>query len=218
VREIEAVLHDMRGPLTAIRGQCHAIARAAGRPGELVDRLRVIDAEVERLVRAIERARASLDGTACDEPTAVVDVHALLCEAARRHDGCAGEAGVAIQVEGRSAGAAVSGRAEELRRLIDNLVGNAIRHAPHGTPVTLACARRDGRVIVGVRDEGGGLASTIPPGRAGTSRGAGWGLGLAIVGDIVERHAGRIVREEGRTGLTLRVELPVRPDASPAAS
>jgi len=216
IREIEAVLHDMRGPLTAIRGHCHAMVRAGGTREEIGDRVRVVEAEVDRLVVAIDHARRALHGARRDEVARSVDVHDLLHEAALRHAGSAVAAGVEVRVEASGGATVVFGRADELRRLLDNLVGNAIRHAPRGTPVTLECGRRSGLVSLGVRDEGSGLARV---GRtAATAPGSGWGIGLLIVRDIADRHHGRLVHDDDPAGLAMRVELPVPKDAPKAAS
>jgi signal transduction histidine kinase len=216
VGEVEAVLHDMRGPLTAIRGHLHAMVRAGGEPGEMDDRVRAVDAEIDRLVVAIDDARRALHGGGRDEAPSSVDVQDLLHETARRHSGAAVEAGVEVWVEGTGGATVVSGRADELRRLLDNLVGNAIRHAPRGTPVTLHCGRRGGLVSLGVRDQGPGL--TEAGCGAAPAHGSGWGIGLLIVRDIAERHHGRLVRDEGASGLHMRVELPASAGAPRAAS
>lgn len=210
-RDVEGLLHDMRNPLAVIRGQCHAIVRCASRPDVLIDRLRIIDGEVDRLVTAIDRVRSALHGVDRDVPPGPVDLVAVVHEAVRRHEGSATEVGVRLKIESQADHAEVTGRSDELLRLVDNLISNAIRHAPHGTAVTLALTDRDPHVALRVSDDGAGVDAQqrsrifVRSRRGGA---AGWGIGLAIAGDIAARHHGRIALDRGAGGATFRVEIP----------
>ena len=211
-RDVEGLLHDMRNPLAVIRGQCHAIVRCANRPDALIDRLRLIDGEVDRVVAAIDRVRSALHGVDRDPPPGPVDLVAVVHEAARRHEGSATELGVALRIESHADHAEVTGRSDELHRLVDNLISNAIRHAPHGTAVTLALTDRDRHVALRVSDRGAGIDAEERPWifdrHARRNGAAGWGIGLAIAGDIAARHHGRIALDPGDGGASFRVELP----------
>lgn len=102
-----------------------------------------------------------------------------------------------------------------IRRLLDNLIENALRHG--GAPVEIATGCSDACAFVEVRDRGPG----IPPGEAermlrpftrldSARGGPGTGLGLAIVERIARTHGGtvRLLPREGG-GLRARVELPL---------
>lgn len=211
-RYAEELLHDMRSPLGVIRGQCHGIVRCAGQPEALIDRLRIIDGEIDRVVTAIDRVRSALCGFGREEPPGTVDLIAVAREAVRRHEGSAAERGVALAAEARIDHAEVRGSAEELRRLVDNLVSNAIRHAPHGTGVSLAITDDGRNVTLRVSDRGAGIdmraRTTVferHPERRGTH---GWGIGLGIAGEIAARHNGRIALDAEVPGATFQVELP----------
>jgi two-component system OmpR family sensor kinase len=114
----------------------------------------------------------------------------------------------------------VLGDSDGLRRVLDNLLGNAVVHTPSGTPVEVA-VRRDGTsVVIKVSDRGPGL----PPGaeqqvferfwRADGSRSpgdGGSGLGLSIVREIVRRHEGAVEaanRPGGGAVFTVRLPAP----------
>jgi signal transduction histidine kinase len=211
-RYAEELLHDMRSPLGVIRGQCHGIVRCAGQPEALIDRLRIIDGEIDRVVTAIDRVRSALCGIACEEPPGPVDLVVIAREAVRRHEGSAAERGIALTAEALTDHAEVTGSADELRRLVDNLVSNAIRHAPHGTGVRLAISDEGRNVTLRVSDRGAGIdvraSATVfdrHPARRGTH---GWGIGLVIAGEIAARHNGRIALDPEVPGATLQVELP----------
>jgi signal transduction histidine kinase len=208
--DAESLLHDMRGPLSAIRGQCHAIVRCAADPSEMIDRLGIIDREVDRVLGLIGQLRAGLRGVARDLCHVPVDLHEIVRAVARRYDGLAGEAGITLRVDGPLESALVVGAAEELRRIVDNLVMNAIQHAPNGSTVTVRIDLEHDAVLLRVIDEGRGLDvagdhGTPIPAATGTG---GWGIGMAIVNDIVARHAGRLSIDRRAHGACVNVALP----------
>lgn len=111
----------------------------------------------------------------------------------------------------------VTGDATALRQVVQNLVGNAVRHTPPGTAVEVRVHRADADAVLVVRDEGPGLDAPglahafdrfwrADPGRAAPG---GTGLGLAIVRDIVEAHGGTVTLDSAPgQGLTATVRLP----------
>lgn len=106
-----------------------------------------------------------------------------------------------------------------LERVVANLLDNARRHAPPGTPVSLELSERDGRVVVRVVDHGPG----VEPADKETMFGAfqrlgdaesrdGLGLGLAVARGLVEAMDGRLTAEDTPGGgLTMVVDLPATP-------
>jgi two-component system OmpR family sensor kinase len=122
----------------------------------------------------------------------------------------------------------VLGDEAKLRQVIGNLVGNALRYTPEGTPIEIAVGVRQGeagsaQAVLEVRDHGPGISDTEATKvferfyRADTSRTrdtGGSGLGLAIVAAIIGSHGGS-VRVEGTDGggATLVVSLPLREDS-----
>lgn len=115
----------------------------------------------------------------------------------------------------------VTGDATALRQVVQNLVGNAVRHTPPGTAVEVRVHRADADAVLVVRDEGPGLDAPglahafdrfwrADPGRAAPG---GTGLGLAIVRDIVEAHGGTVALDSAPgQGLTATVRLPGSPE------
>jgi signal transduction histidine kinase len=114
------------------------------------------------------------------------------------------------------AGGGLSCARQDIERLLDNLIENALRHTSNGASVTMAARARGHRLVLEVTDHGGGIPSEELPYifdrfyRARSSDGTrGSGLGLAIVKAIAESHEGEVSVESklGR-GTTFRVELP----------
>ncbi len=131
-------------------------------------------------------------------------------------------------VGGTAAPAPVLGDEAKLRQVVGNLVGNALRYTPEGSPIELAVGVQtsdDGQrlSVIEVRDHGPGISKEDASKvferfyRADTSRTrdtGGSGLGLAIVAAIVGSHGGSVrVETTDGGGATLVVSLPVRDEA-----
>ncbi len=206
---VARVVHDMRGPLTVIRGLCETLGR--DRPEADVRRgLRTIAGEALRLSSALD----GLVGAGPPRPGAV-DIVRLAAAGAERHRWQADERSVRISVRA-SARPSVAGDAERLTRAVDNLIRNALRHCSDGGRVRISVTLRTGWVHLCVRDDGAGVAEgdrerIFTPGDRGSSpRGRGEGLGLAIARDIAQAHGGGLTLDRlGAPGASFRLVLPV---------
>lgn len=108
----------------------------------------------------------------------------------------------------------VEGVADDLHRLVLNLVENALRHTPPGTAVRVEARREGESAVLAVEDDGPGIAADVrervferfvrSDGEAG---GGGSGLGLAIVRAVAETHGGRVAVGEGSWGAGARFEV-----------
>lgn len=203
------VLHDVRGSLNVIRGQCHAIVRGGRVSDRTIERLRLLDAEIDRIVHSLEIVRHVLDGRHRGEDVARVDMAALVADVVRRHDGLAGERGVVITAISGVGRRMVDGDEDALRRMIDNLVQNAIRACAHQGRVAVRVNRSGSRVVVRIVDDGGGW-----DGRSILPSGSGWGMGVEIARSIARRHGGTVTHAAHRDGTSVTVALPGAPPAA----
>jgi signal transduction histidine kinase len=210
------LVHDLRTPLQVIRGECFTLSRGAATRRERAG-LRAIDAEAVRVSAALEALlRLSV---ATPPPRARLDLAALALDAAHRAAVAAQPRGVGVRPRRRGAAAPmVVARPEPLRRALDNLLANAVRHSPRGGRVTVDVRVAGDEARVVVRDEGPGITHEdreriFAPGVRGTgARGPGAGLGLAIARDAVHADGGRLVVVPSRSGAAFLLGLPrVRP-------
>jgi signal transduction histidine kinase len=114
------------------------------------------------------------------------------------------------------AGIVVRGAAEHLRRLVANLVDNAVRHAAGA--VTVRLRERDGEAVLEVEDDGPGIPADRHEAvfdrfarldEARTRDAGGSGLGLAIARDIAVHHGGSLAVAGGPPGALLRARFPI---------
>lgn len=199
--------HELRTPLTSIQGYAE-LFRLAGDRDDVVDLelvARRIESESDRMRVLVEDllvlARLDEGRTTAREP---VDLAVLAIDACS--DATAVEPARPITLDAPTSGA-VTGDPQLLRQAVGNLVTNALRHTPAGTPVEVAVHRADHEVTLQVRDHGPGLRSDAlthafdrfwqaDPARSGQ----GSGLGLSIVQAIAAEHGGTITATNAEDG------------------
>lgn len=213
-RLIQDVSHELRSPLTrlglAVRlGRGGDREAAMGRIKKEADRLSALVDELLRLNSAEEDPHARrrdpvpLDGLLED----VVEACAVEAEA----KGCR----VDLWVD---APAVVAGDPELIRRAVENVLRNAVRHAPDGTAVDVSLRSDASFATVIVRDHGEGVPEEhlgdilkpffrIQDDRSRSSGGVG--LGLAIARRAVELHGGAIAASNAGPGLLVSIRLPL---------
>ncbi len=121
----------------------------------------------------------------------------------------------------------VTGNADELHRMVLNLLDNASRHTPLGARIELHVRRLGEEAVVEVADDGPGIPPRLREqifdrfvrgeGPADTAVGPGSGLGLSIVRAVATSHNGTVeVGESASGGAQFRVRLPLQPAQQPA--
>jgi signal transduction histidine kinase len=216
---LERAVHDLQGPLTVIRGMCATLLRDE----RALDRRRalgLIDTEAVRLAGGLRAlARPPERGAAAIESRC--DLAALVAEAELRFDPLARARSRRVVARGRRAPTPVVGDPDLLRRALDNLVWNALRHGARGGVVIVGLAVRGGWAEVRVRDDGPGVPEEdreriFAAGERGSApRDEGRGLGLAIAREIAESHGGRLTLDPLGAGACFRLALPLQGGADP---
>lgn len=207
------VAHELRTPLSVIRGQAEAISDGVY-PGDtehiapIVEATRTLEVLVEDL-----RTLVLTDVGSLSLHREAVDLAVLA------HDALA-----SFQAQAETAGVTLAGDTDDgvqlanvdparIRSVLGNLLSNAIRHTPAGGSVRVAVESSGPQVVVTVTDTGEGIPRDLLPHvlerfvRGPESTGSG--LGLAIAHDIVVAHGGTIqVESKPGSGTTVRLSLP----------
>jgi two-component system, OmpR family, sensor kinase len=209
-----SVSHELKTPLTAIRGYAEGLADGAFGADEAARTIGVEAGRLERLVRdLLDLARMNRSAFAVrSEP---VDLAEVAREAVRRHHASGSEFGVELAAAGEETW--VTADADRLLQVASNLVENALRETPAGGRVTVTA----GPGTLSVTDTGPGIpAEDIPHAferfylydKVGKDRPVGSGLGLAIVAQLARAMNGTVsVESAAGIGTTFLVELSGMP-------
>lgn len=202
--------HELRTPLTALRLRLENLERHVDEGGR--DGLDAAGAEVERLSGLVDALLVLARADAGAAPGEVLDLVAAVRE---RVDvwAVAAERDVRLRFEFDTPVRARAG-SDRVAQVVDNLVANALRHAPDGSAVTVAVRRAGRDCALYVRDEGEGMSAEQKARafdrfwRADAAQ-RGSGLGLAIARRLVAIDGGTIeLRDASGGGLEAVVLLP----------
>ncbi len=222
-RFISDAAHQLRTPLAGLKSQTELALREATDPAQ-VARLKRVQVGATRSAHLINQlltlARAEPE-SATQQDRVPLDLRRLAREATAEMVPRALATGVDLGFDEPEATdgspatpARVRGIALLLREALVNLVDNAIRYAGRGTTVTVRVHAAGGQVLMEVEDNGPGipeaqLEHVFERFVRATHDGTGCGLGLAIVREIVERHAGEVhLHPAPGRGVLARVTLP----------
>jgi signal transduction histidine kinase len=211
------IAHELRTPLSIIRGQIEAIQDGIFPPD--AEHLDPIHQETLLLNRLVEDLRTLALAEAGQLPLQKnkVDPNALLERVAAKFASLAAEKGVELRVAGASLSGQILMDVHRIEQVLTNLVANALQHTPRDGRVDLRL-RAGEEMVVEVADSGPGIAPADLPHifdrfwRGDRSRArdrGGAGLGLAIARQLVRAHGGRIwVESEPGSGATFFFSLP----------
>jgi heavy metal sensor kinase len=194
--------HELRTPLSVIRGEADVALTHDRSPGEYQEALVIIQDEARRLSRLIDdllnlaRADAGHVNLRVEE----FYLNDLLAECCRAFQGAASAKNINLECL-CSGDIAFRGDQELLRRLMLNLLDNAIRYTPAGGKVTAKIEAVGGELRIQVADTGIGIPPEAAPhiferfyrgDQARSRQNGGFGLGLSIVKWIAESHRGAV--------------------------
>ncbi len=218
---LRAVSHDLRNPLAAVLGQAQLLLRRLERAGcdgqqrtgaeTIITSAQRMNTIIQDLVESarLEAGQLKLEPKPLRLQDYMPDLKQRLAPTVDIQR---------IELEIPADLPAVYADPARLDRILTNLLTNALKYSPPGTPVTVSAVQREREIVTSVTDRGAG----IPPEQiprlfqryyrtdSGRERGEGLGLGLYITRKLVEAHNGRIwVESEVGKGSTFSFSLPV---------
>ena len=213
---LDMVSHELRAPLTSIKGAAATLMDTSSTldRAEMREFFRIIVEQTDHmrgLISDLLDAGRIDSGTlsVAPEPTEV----ATLVDRAR-NTFLSGGSGHNVLIDLAPELPRVMADRRRIVQVLNNLFSNAARYSHESSPIRVAAARDGVHVVISVRDEGRGIAPERLPhlfrkyARAGIEdgeRGIGGGLGLAICKGLVEAHGGRIRAESGGPGQGARL-------------
>jgi signal transduction histidine kinase len=216
--------HELRTPLTSVRGLAEFSLQqgADASPAELLRLMTLIQTEATRMGRLVEDLLmlAQFDHHRPLERRPV-DLSSIAAQAVLAARLIQPDRRITLRAD---VPVIVDADAEQLRQVLDNLIGNALQHTPRGSAVTVTVADQAGQAQLTVTDSGPGLTTdqashvferfyrTDP---ARTRARGGSGLGLSIAAALTTAHAGTItVDTQPDRGAAFQVRLPLSTVAS----
>ena len=208
--------HELRTPLTVIRGNLDLLKRNLSE-ADRKESLRALESETARMVKIVNDLLllAEVDAGTLLEPEPV-KLKEILEEESARIRPLAGTRKIII---GRQENLVIRGNPQQLKRLVGNLLDNAVKYTSEDNDITLSLFQEDGWACLKVSDTGIGIAPQHLPHiferfyrvtQTHSRIRGGVGLGLALVKEIAGRHGGRVtVTSEPGKGSTFTVRLRI---------
>ena len=214
--------HELRTPLAALSGFIDTLLGSAREDAEARNRfLAIMKAQANRMTRLIGDL-LSLSRVELNEhmhPETPVDLVPVVRQVIDGLQTLATDRNVGIVISPPDAPVMVPGDRDELTRVFENLIENALKYGASGKRVDVKCAATSSEALVTIRDYGPGIAAEHIPRlterfyRVDVTQSraeGGTGLGLALVKHILNRHRGKLsIESEAGKGATFAVRLPL---------
>jgi signal transduction histidine kinase len=216
----DSIAHDLRGPLTRLKGRIEMALRCPPETSQdreaLADVLAQTDAALVVFDTLLKIATAEARTDAEDLET--LDLASLAGNAAELYEPVAEEKGVALDVDTEGQ-ARIRGQPQLLAQAIANLLDNAVKHTLAGGRITVTTGNRGNGVALTVADTGPGIPEADRARvlerfvRLEESRSTpGAGLGLSLVAAVAKLHDATVHLDDNSPGLRISVLFPADPD------
>jgi two-component system OmpR family sensor kinase len=213
--------HELRTPLAIVRGEADIALSQDRDAAQYREALEIIQDEAGRLSRIVEDMLELARADAGQRPLSMSRfyINDVVEECCRSMHVLSAAKGVSLAMT-PSSDTAITADEDLIRRMIMNLLDNAIKYTPAGGSVNCAISVRAGQVSVSITDTGIGVPAEVAShvfhrfyrgDQARTEHPLGTGLGLAIARWIAESHGGSIaVDTPGGPGSTFTISLPAQ--------
>ncbi len=212
------VAHDLRTPLTSIRGFLEAV-----RDGVAVDvahdrAVEVAWEETLRLQRLVDRLLKATRIRSEGGPKEKLSVRQWVDKTLERMEPVVERHRLRLS-QGQRDDAVIWGNEDYLVEALLNVIDNAVKWSPEGSTIEVNTTRQEGFVVVSVHDQGPGIAEELLPRvferfvTGDASRQQSSGLGLSIVDEVARQHQGEVVIHSApQSGTTVQLRLPIAQD------
>jgi signal transduction histidine kinase len=234
---VSTVSHELRTPLTTIKALTRLLMRDGldeAKRREYIETISIeCDRQIDFVLNMLDLSR--IEGGVLRITHERVDVQEVISSVVKSEARAAEKRGHTLRFEPKSELPPVCADPKELRRVLSNVVENAIKYTPDGGRIVLSALKEDGEIAINVADNGRGIPAEDMPhlfekfhrGRAAgdsealrnATTGAefledadvsGVGLGLYIARNVMQQMGGRItVQSEVGRGSTFKLHLPV---------
>ena len=215
---INNVAHDLRMPITRIRGVAETTLTKDADRSSYRDMAVTVIEESDRLVGQINTILelAEIDAGLKVMTMEQVDLALIVNRAVELYQPASEESEISLTVQIRKQPFGSTGNINSLQRLLANLLDNAIKFTPAGGKISIILATEEKSAVLSVTDNGPGIPRKDREHifdrfyRGDASRSiSGNGLGLALVKSIAEKHNGSVIVEsDGKNGSCFIVKLP----------
>jgi signal transduction histidine kinase len=224
--------HELRNPLAPLRNSLHLLRKNAG--GAAVDTRRVhemMERQVNHLVRLVDDLLeiSRISRGAFELRKTKVEVAAIVRNAIETSQPLIEAAGHELKTSLPPEPLWLDGDPVRLAQILANLLNNASKYTPPGGHLEVTVRREHQHAVIGVRDDGAGIAPAALPGlfqmfsRGDRSSGldqSGLGVGLALARRLAEMHGGSLEAQSSglKQGSEFTVRLPLAPALAPQES
>ena len=218
--------HELRTPLAALRGFIETLQGSARDDTQARERfLEIMRLQATRMSRLIDDllSLSRIELNAHIRPDTSVNIISIVRQVVDALQMLAKERGLEVSIAAPSEPLIVLGNRDELTRLFENLIENALKYGASGKKVEIGIAQPEGgnEAEISVRDYGPGIAAEHLPRLTErfyrvdvveSRTQGGTGLGLALVKHILNRHHGKLsIKSKTGEGATFMVRLPLSP-------
>jgi signal transduction histidine kinase len=218
------IAHDLRTPLTRLRGRLERLALTPEISETVCNELNATITDADHLLATFSALLriARIESGTHDEAWVDIDLGALLHDAWELYHAVGEEKEITVHL-GAAAGH-IRGDRDLIFQAVSNLLDNAIKYSPPGSEVRLEMDDEDGLLTIAVSDQGPGVPE-VERGkvldrfyRTATVTGIpGSGLGLSLVNAIARHHGGQLILADNAPGLRVLLQLPRTASDGPAA-
>lgn len=226
---IATASHDLKSPIMSISGFSDLLAKVGPLTQQQLEFVGHIRSSARNMLELVQNMLqlTEIDLQQAVENREEIDLAKLMSEVVNELKVQAQEKEQTLDLQGVPASAHIHGNSLQIRQVLRNLIGNAVKYSPSGGSITVSSRSIENTLEIEIQDNGYGIPAADLPfifdrfyrvrsGKASEIEGNG--LGLAIVKSVVEQHGGLVsVESEIDAGTKFVVSLPLsasKPDAA----